>query len=51
MEDAVKRLGADAVRAIVKNGKGGMPGFPTMNADAVADVIEFLDKAGPGVAA
>jgi len=44
VDDAVKRLGTDAVRNIVKNGKGGMPGFPTMNADAITDVIEFLDK-------
>ena len=26
VNDAVKRLGADAMRKIVKNGKGGMPG-------------------------
>jgi len=44
VDDAVKRLGADAVRDIVKHGKGGMPGFPTMNAEAIADVIEFLEK-------
>jgi quinoprotein glucose dehydrogenase len=44
VDDAVKRLGADAVRAIVKNGKGGMPGFPTMNSEAITDVIEFLEK-------
>jgi quinoprotein glucose dehydrogenase len=44
INDAVKRLGADAIRNIVKNGKGGMPGFPTMNAEAITDVIEFLDK-------
>jgi quinoprotein glucose dehydrogenase len=44
IDNAVKRLGADAVRKIVRNGKGAMPGFPTMNADALADVIEFLDK-------
>jgi quinoprotein glucose dehydrogenase len=29
----------------VKNGKGAMLGFPTMNAEAITDVIEFLDKA------
>lgn len=44
VDDAVKRLGAEAVRNIVKNGKGAMPGFPTMNAEAITDVIEFLDK-------
>ena len=44
VNDAVKRLGADAIRKIVKNGKGGMPAFPTMNAEAITDVIEFLDK-------
>src|ERR1041385_3048794 len=44
IDDAVKRLGADTVRNIVKNGKGGMPGFPTMNAEAIKDVVEFLDK-------
>jgi quinoprotein glucose dehydrogenase len=44
VDDAVKRLSADTVRGIVKNGKGGMPGFPTMNAEAIQDVIEFLDK-------
>ena len=44
VDDAVKRLGADAVRNIVKNGKGAMPGFPTMNAEAIADVVEFLEK-------
>ena len=37
-------MGADAVREIVKHGKGGMPGFPTMNAEAIADVTEFLEK-------
>jgi quinoprotein glucose dehydrogenase len=42
--DAVKRLGADAIRKIVKNGKGGMPAFPTMNTEAITDVIEFLGK-------
>ncbi|HWD99836.1 MAG TPA: PQQ-binding-like beta-propeller repeat protein, partial [Bryobacteraceae bacterium] len=44
VDDAVKRLGADAVRNIVKNGRGAMPGFPTMNAEAISDVVEFLDK-------
>jgi quinoprotein glucose dehydrogenase len=44
VDDAVKRLGADAVHNIVKNGKGGMPGFPTMNTEAITDVVEFLDK-------
>jgi quinoprotein glucose dehydrogenase len=44
IDDAVKRLGADAVREIVKRGKGGMPGFPTMNAEAVGYVTEFLEK-------
>jgi quinoprotein glucose dehydrogenase len=44
VDDAVKRLGVDAVRNIVKKGKGAMPGFPTMNAEAITDVIEFLDK-------
>jgi quinoprotein glucose dehydrogenase len=44
IDDAVKRLGADAVRSIVKLGKGAMPAFPTMNAEAITDVIEFLDK-------
>jgi quinoprotein glucose dehydrogenase len=44
VDDAVKRLGADAVRTIVKNGKGAMPGFPTMNAEAITDITEFLDK-------
>ncbi len=54
VDDAVKRLGAEGVRNIVKNGKGGMPGFPTMNAEAITDVIEFLDKseqAPPGTGA
>ena len=40
----MKRLGVDAVLNIVKKGKGAMPGFPTMNAEAITDVIEFLDK-------
>ncbi|PWU07922.1 MAG: quinoprotein glucose dehydrogenase [Terriglobia bacterium] len=44
VDDAVKRLGADAVRDIIKDGKGAMPAFPTMNAEAITDVIEFLDK-------
>lgn len=44
VDDAVQRLGADAVRDIIKNGRGAMPAFPTMNAEAVTDVIEFLDK-------
>jgi quinoprotein glucose dehydrogenase len=44
IDDAVKRLGADAVREIVKRGKGGMPGFPTMNAEAIGYVTEFLQK-------
>lgn len=44
VDDAVKRLGAEAVRSIVKSGKGAMPAFPTMNAEAITDVIEFLDK-------
>ena len=51
VDDAVKRLGTDAVRNIVKNGRGAMPGFPTMNAEAIADVVEFLgesDQAPPG---
>jgi quinoprotein glucose dehydrogenase len=44
VDDAVKRLGVDAVFSIVKKGKGAMPGFPTINAEAITDVIEFLDK-------
>jgi quinoprotein glucose dehydrogenase len=44
IDDAVKRLSADAVRNIIKNGRGGMPAFPTMNAEAITDVIEFLQK-------
>ncbi|MBV9746022.1 MAG: PQQ-binding-like beta-propeller repeat protein [Acidobacteriia bacterium] len=44
IDSAVKRLGADAVRNIIKNGKGAMPAFATMNAEAITDVIEFLDK-------
>jgi len=54
IDDAVKRLGAEAVRTIVKHGKGGMPGFPTMNAEAIANVTEFLEKseqAPPGTGA
>jgi hypothetical protein len=37
--------------AVVKHGKGGMPGLQTMNAEAIADVTEFLeksDRAPPG---
>ncbi len=51
VDDAVKRLGADAVRNIVKNGRGAMPAFPTMNAAAISDLIQFLDnsdQAPPG---
>jgi quinoprotein glucose dehydrogenase len=44
IDDAVKRLGADAVRNIIKNGRGAMPAFPTMNAEAITDVVEFLEK-------
>jgi quinoprotein glucose dehydrogenase len=44
VDEASKRLGADVVRVVIKNGRGGMPGFPTMNADAVTNLIEFLDK-------
>jgi quinoprotein glucose dehydrogenase len=53
IDDVVKRLGAEAVRNVVRSGKGGMPGFPTMNGEAVADLIEFLQKpelAPPGTA-
>ncbi|HEY4087588.1 MAG TPA: PQQ-binding-like beta-propeller repeat protein [Bryobacteraceae bacterium] len=51
IDDAVKRLGADTVQGIVKSGKGAMPPFPTMNAEAIKDVVEFLensDQAPPG---
>jgi quinoprotein glucose dehydrogenase len=54
IEGAVKRLGSDAVRNIIKNGRGGMPAFPTMNAEAITDVIQFLEKpeqAPPGTGA
>lgn len=44
VDTAVKRLGADVVRGIVKDGRGAMPAFPTMNAEAITDVVEFLDK-------
>jgi quinoprotein glucose dehydrogenase len=44
VDDAVKRLGVDAVRNIIKNGRGAMPAFPTMNTEAITDVTEFLDK-------
>lgn len=44
VDDAVRRLGQDAVRNIVKNGKGAMPGFPTMHNEAIADVVQFLEK-------
>ena len=55
IDDAVKRLGADTVQGIVKGGKGAMPAFPTMNAEAIKDVVEFLEKSdqappGSGVA-
>lgn len=55
IDSVVKRLGAEAVLKIVRNGKGAMPAFPTMNSEALSDVVEFLDKSehappGTGVA-
>ena len=50
VDDAVKRLGADAVRDIVKNGKGGMPGFPTMNAEAIHGRDRVPGQVGAGAA-
>ena len=50
VDDAVKRLGVDAVRTIVTKGKGAMPGFPTMNAEAITDVDRVPGQAGSGAA-
>jgi quinoprotein glucose dehydrogenase len=51
IDTAVSRLGADAVRATIANGKGGMPPFPSMKGEAMTDLIAFLtnpESAPPG---
>ena len=53
IDDAVSRLGADSVRNIVSNGKGGMPPFSSIGGDALTDLMAFLtapQSAPPGSA-
>jgi quinoprotein glucose dehydrogenase len=52
--DAVSRLGADATRTVITQGKGGMPAIPSLSPVALNDLIAFLTKpesAPPGFAA
>ncbi len=53
IDTAVGRLGADAVRSIIANGRGAMPPFPSIPAQGINDLITFLNKpelAPPGSA-
>ncbi|MEP6715227.1 MAG: PQQ-binding-like beta-propeller repeat protein [Terriglobia bacterium] len=44
VDDAVSRLGADAVRNIVSKGKGGMPPIASIKGEALTDLIAFLTR-------
>ena len=51
IDTAVTRLGVDAVRTTINNGRGGMPPFPSIKGEAMADLLAFLtkpDSAPPG---
>ena len=54
IDNAVSRLGQDAVRNIVSKGRGAMPAFPSITGDLMNYLIAFLNKpesAPPGSAA
>jgi quinoprotein glucose dehydrogenase len=40
--DAPQRLGADAVAAIIKNGRGEMPGFGQLTAQNAGNIVAYL---------
>jgi quinoprotein glucose dehydrogenase len=51
IDTAVDRLGVDAVRSTINNGRGGMPPFSSMKGEAMTDLLAFLskpDSAPPG---
>jgi quinoprotein glucose dehydrogenase len=54
VDDAVSRIGADATKAVVTKGKGGMPAIPAGTPQLLGNLIAFLTKpeaAPPGTAA
>jgi quinoprotein glucose dehydrogenase len=54
IDTAVKRLGSDGTRAVITNGRAGMPAFPKLPADAMSNLLAFLgdpEAAPPGSAA
>jgi quinoprotein glucose dehydrogenase len=53
LDTVVSRLGVDATRTIVTNGRGGMPSFSTLPASSMSQLMAFLkqpDLAPPGSA-
>ena len=44
IDTAVPRLGVDAVRTTINSGRGGMPPFPSIKGEAMADLLAFLTK-------
>jgi len=53
IDNAVSRTGADSVRNVISNGKGGMPPFSSIKGEALTDLMAFLtapESAPPGSA-
>ena len=53
LDTVVSRLGVDATRTIITNGRGGMPSFSSMPASSMSQLMAFLkqpDLAPPGSA-
>jgi quinoprotein glucose dehydrogenase len=54
IDDAVSRIGADAIQTVVTKGKGGMPAIPAVTPQLLGNLMAFLtkpDAAPPGTAA
>jgi quinoprotein glucose dehydrogenase len=53
IDTAVSRLGADGIRKVITNGRGGMPAFSSLPAQSINELMSFLtrpDLAPPGSA-
>lgn len=44
IDTAINRLGGEAVRGIIANGRGAMPPFPSIPTESLKDLIAFLSK-------
>ena len=48
LDTVVSRLGADATRNTITNGRGAMPAFSSLPAQSMNDLMAFLHQARPG---